>query len=434
MMNKNAIPNGWEVKKLGEILNFVGGGTPDKSNKDFWNGNIPWASVKDIKGTYLTQTQDKITNTGLSNSSAQLAQAGEVILITRIYPGKTVIAKIETAINQDLKIIKPKTDIEIPFIHYLFQTIEKEIIKNSSGTTVLGIRLEKLKEIEIPLPPLSEQQEIVAKIEELLSELDQGKQQLETTRQQLKVYRQAVLKWAFEGKLTNAIQNGQKTQEGELPEGWKWAQPVDIALQEKYSIGIGPFGSNLKTSDYKPEGIPLIFVKNITRKNFDLDKRFISEEKFNELHAHQVKPGDILITKMGDPPGDCTIYPLNRNPAVLTADCLKLRVNESAANSTFIKYCFESKKVKRQIEAMTVGVAQKKISVERFKSLVFPLPTLKEQNQIVQEIESRLSVCDKVEETITQTLQQAETLRQSILKQAFEGKLVKAGKTVVEMA
>ena len=127
---------------------------------------------------------------------------------------------------------------------------------------------------------------------------------------------------------------------------------------------------------------------------------------------------------MGDPPGDCDVYSQGRKKGIITSDCLKFRVWDDFVNRKFYKYCINSNLIKKQLGLITKGVAQKKISLERFKSLKFPLPSLEEQEEIVQEIESRLSICDQLEATIIENLQKAEALRQSILKQAFEGKLV----------
>lgn len=197
MSELNNIPKHWQIKKLGEVCDFVGGGTPSKSCSSYWNGSIAWASIKDIKGQFLTKTIDYITEDGVENSATNIANPNEIILATRINPGKPIICKLRSAINQDLKIAKPKETINSLFLYYSFLNIEKEVLKKSNGTTVLGINLNNLKEIPIPIPPLSEQLVLVSKIEELLSDLENGKQQLITAQQQLKVYRQSLLKAAF---------------------------------------------------------------------------------------------------------------------------------------------------------------------------------------------------------------------------------------------
>jgi type I restriction enzyme, S subunit len=414
----NELPEGWEWKKLGEILNFTGGGTPDKSNKSFWNGAIPWASVKDIKEKYLTRTQDFISEHGLNSSSSQLALPGELILITRISPGKTSISKIKAAINQDLKIVKPKIQVDTLFTHYLFETIEKEIIKKSSGTTVLGIRLEILKDIDIPLPPLPVQHAIVTKIEEIFSELDHGVEQLKTARAQLKVYRQAVLKWAFEGRLTN-----EGVLDGELPDGWKWVKTGEVI--NTINNGYTP------TKEFLSEGsgeIPFIKVYNL---NFDGTLNFKKNPTYIPTAVHQKDlkrsvcyPGDVLINIVGPPLGKVSVvtdqFPeWNINQAIVL-----FRPNEKVT-SKFIAYFMQNSVTINWLENTSKATAgQWNVKVSTCREIPIPLPPLTEQHQIVSEIERRLSVCDKLEETIEAGLKQAEVLRAGVLKMAFEGRLV----------
>ncbi len=195
------LPKGWEIKKLGNLFSFVGGGTPSKNEPSFWNGNIPWASIKDIKGDYLSRTFDFITEKGLNNSATNLAKKGELIIATRINPGRPIITKIDTAINQDLKIVRPKLISSVNFSYYLFLNIENQILKKSSGTTVLGIRLEILNDIDIFVPILAEQEKIVHEIESRLSVADKLEENIKESLQQAEALRQSILKKAFSGEL-----------------------------------------------------------------------------------------------------------------------------------------------------------------------------------------------------------------------------------------
>ncbi len=374
------------------------------------------------------------------------------------------------------------------FLMYQLQSpsIQGFFKENARGTAQKGIYLRALGQTKILIPPLNEQSRIVTKIEELFSRLDKGIEYLETAREQLKVYRQSVLKHTFEGKLTKqwreahadqletadqllerikqerkklyqqqlneweeAVRvwkkNGKKSKKPSkhpmpknivhitekelaelpiLPDSWCWIKPEEVSSPDKYSIGIGPFGSNLKVSDYRESGIPLIFVKNITNNNFDLDLKYISEEKFLELQAHTVQPLDIVITKMGDPPGDVVIYPQERSVAVITADCLKFRLWSDFVEVKYFRYCIESSLIKKQLGVITKGVAQKKISTERFKTLCFPLPSRAEQREIVEELEKKLFSADELQSEIDRALARADILRQSILRNAFSGRLV----------
>ena len=113
------LPRGWVATSLGDLCEFVGGGTPSKAIPSYWNGDIPWATVKDFGDRdFLDATRDSITIEGLENSSARIAHPGQVLLITRMSVGRTVISNITTAINQDLKIVRPYVDIPSEFIHF----------------------------------------------------------------------------------------------------------------------------------------------------------------------------------------------------------------------------------------------------------------------------------------------------------------------------
>ena len=160
-----AIPDSWQWVRLGEIVfQNIGGGTPDKTNLTYWNGDIPWASVKDLNCDILTSTKDHISQLGLDNSSSNLIQKGTIIICTRMGLGKIAIAGIDTAINQDLRAIDLNQYTEKKFFVYLYKTLSLK----GSGVTVKGIKVDELHNLPIPLPPLAEQQRIVARLEELL--------------------------------------------------------------------------------------------------------------------------------------------------------------------------------------------------------------------------------------------------------------------------
>ena len=191
----------WKECKFGDICKFIGGGTPRKDNDEYWSGNINWASIKDIKGKYLNSTTDFITEKGLNNSSANLCSIGELIIGTRINPGKPIISNIETAINQDLKIVKSKLNTE--FLYYLFTVNNKKIESLSSGSTVLGIGLKILNNIEIDIPKEEEQKEIVRLLDKFLSVEDKVKSTCQSTLEAIATMRKSILAKAFRGELVS---------------------------------------------------------------------------------------------------------------------------------------------------------------------------------------------------------------------------------------
>ncbi|MFI0814388.1 restriction endonuclease subunit S [Streptomyces sp. NPDC021098] len=166
-----------------------------------------------------------------------------------------------------------------------------------------------------------------------------------------------------------------------VPDEWTLYTPHDIAGLAKDALVIGPFGSNLKTSDYRDEGVPLVFVKDIRAEDFSRPRAYVSTTKAVELRAHQVLPGDILITKMGEPPGDVALYDSDV-PGVITADCIRLRPT-SGFDRKYLVHSLRTPSARKQIEAITTGAAQKKVSLDRFRTrLHIAAPTVVEQKRI----------------------------------------------------
>lgn len=402
MNQNNKLPKDWKLVKLGEICNFIGGGTPSKNNKLFWNGDIPWASIKDIKGKYLIKTSDYISQEGVKQSATNLALPNEIILATRINPGRPIISKIKSAINQDLKIVRPKNDVDTLYLYYAFLNYERQILKLSSGTTVKGITLNLLNSIEFPIPNLKDQQNIVSKIEELFSELDKGIEDLKTTQQQLKVYRQSVLKWAFEGKLTN-----EKVKDGILSKDWKLTK-----FSEAVTL------SSLKHQPIKQEELFYIGLEHIEKHSGKLTSK-VGIEKITTI-KNKFSKGDILYGKLR--PNLNKVY-LSNEEGVCSTDILVLKLSDNCLGK-YLHHIMLSTAFVNEMSENTSGVNLPRVSTKFIMNYKIPLPTVKEQCQIIQEIESRLSVADKMEESIVQSLQQAEALRQSILKKAFSGELI----------
>lgn len=431
MMNK--MREDWIEVELGEVCSFIGGGTPSKNNAEYWNGNVPWASIKDLKGDFLDKTQDFITEYGLANSATNLAVENEIILATRINPGKPIISRIKTAINQDLKIVRFYPSIDIKFLFYSFKNLEKTVIKLSSGTTVLGINLHSLNTLKTPLAPLPIQRAIVSKIEALFSDLDNGIANFKKAQEQLKIYRQAVLKKAFEGefsitneelKITNEelrITNEGNLDSDNLPKGWKWVNSGEF-------FSFVTSGSRGWAKYYSESGSIFIRITNLNFDTLNLDLReekiqYINPPKNSEGLRTKVKEGDFLFSITGYL-GMFAIAPKLENAFV--NQHVSLCRPKDFFNKKYLAYWIISKSGGHyHLNKNQKGAVKAGLNLDDLKTFPVPLPpTIAEQTQIVQEIERRLSVCDKMEQSIKESLAKAEALRQSILKKAFEGKLL----------
>jgi type I restriction enzyme, S subunit len=323
----------------------------------------------------------------------------------------------QALLNQRVCRIFPNSnDFDEKFLFLCLQPFLDAINAETSAVTVKHLSSRTIEEIPLPHPPLEEQQQIVSKVEELFSELDKSIEELKTGQQQLKVYRQAVLKWAFEGKLTN-----ENVKDGELPEGWKWVKLGKAC--NKIQDG-SHFSPQQQYHEAGEDRFMYITAKNIRNDYMDLSKLTYVDKDFHDSIYQRCNPeyGDVLLTKDGVNTGEVTLNTLHEPFSLLSSVCI-FKTNRMALTSAFLKYFIQSPFGSKAIANSMTGTAIKRIILRKIKESEIVLPPLEEQQQIVQEIESRLSVCDKIEETINNSLKQAEALRQSILKKAFEGNL-----------
>jgi type I restriction enzyme S subunit len=341
--------------------------------------------------------------------------------------------------------------------------IKNQALKNikSVGTPDLG--LERINNFTIPLPPLPEQRAIVSKIEQLLSDLDKGIENFKKAQAQLKLYRQSVLKAACEGKLvpTEAelvraegrdyeaadvllaciLKERREKWNGKgkykdpaapdtnglspLSEGWCYSHIETLLSINRTGIKTRPFGSLLKKHEHRIEGIPVLGIENIESMKFIAGSKIhINKEKSDQLSGYDAFTNDVLISRSGTV-GEVCVVPDGLSEARISTNLMRVTLTPNGMLPIFFTFLFNgSPFVLDQITDLCKGSTRNFLNQDILFSLIFPLPPLAEQSRIVAEVERRLSVCDKMEATITESLQKAESLRQSILKKAFEGKLL----------
>jgi type I restriction enzyme S subunit len=327
---------------------------------------------------------------------------------------KPVAYKIsgKTWVNNHAHVLKPIINQEY-CLHYLNSFNYAGFVE---GTTRLKLTQGALKRIPIPLPPIAEQLRIVAKAEELFSELDKGIGTLKTAKEQLKVYRQAVLKYAFEGKLTNP-----DLEEGELPDGWGLKKIEDVAE----IIG----GIAFKSTEFLKSGkFQVIRMGNVRPGIIRYDESPVFLDKIVEKTQikGQLRVNDVIITQTGTKgKRDYGFTALiNKEDLLLNQRISAMRCNQLMMPK-FLLYFTWTRTFQNQFFANETGnVGQGNVGIKGITKSLVPCPNIQIQNAIIQEIESRLSICDKIEASIEQGLQQAEALRQSILQKAFDGMLV----------
>lgn len=329
--------------------------------------------------------------------------AGTILFSSRAPIGYVAIAKNPICTNQGFKSIVPKSCINSEFLYYQLIYLRKTIQDMGSGTTFKEISATKFGSVQVAIPPLSEQERTVSRIEELFSQLDASIAELKTAKERLKVYRQAVLKEAFKG---------------DYPQ---------VHLKEiSTAISGYAFKSKLYTSDGK---YVVVKIGNVKERHFEFSQDLTRTNEVDEtiLDKYLLQRGDCLITLTGSRGKrdygfvtmikDQTNYLLNQRVAAI-------RFNRKKAIPEFFQYYLASSVYRNAFFRYETGnVGQGNVGIKALTEPIVILPDIEQQWRIVEKIESRLSVCDSIERTVGAALQQAEALRQSVLKEAFEGRL-----------
>lgn len=304
--------------KLGELVSIIGGGTPDRSNPDFWGGDIPWATVKDFKSLEISSTLECITDAGLEGSAANIAAAGSIIVPTRMALGKAAINTIPLAINQDLKALRV-LDPEVLDRDFLFRFLLSKatyLESKGQGATVKGITLSVLRDLDVPVPPIRDQQRIAT----ILDKADS----LRRKRQEAIRLADAILRAAY---LDVAQRNPTKA-------------PVESFLADVQNAArTGPFGSQLLVSEFTESGIPVLGIDNVVSNTFTwAAPRFISPDKYAELERYTVRPGDVMVTIMGTT-GRVAIAPDDLPTCISTKHLCTLTLDRKKMLPTYLWAC-----------------------------------------------------------------------------------------------
>lgn len=210
----------------------------------------------------------------------------------------------------------------------------------------------------------------------------------------------------------------------ELPHGWAWVDVEDLAANEPSSLTDGPFGSNLKTSHYTDSGPRVIRLQNIGDGAFVDERAHISEEHFQRLRRHEARANDVVIAMLGERLPRACVVPDTVGPAIVKADCVRLRVESDLSNPRYVTHALNSHQVRSQAEELVHGVGRPRLGLKWLRSLKIPLAPVPEQHRVVEAIESHLTRLDDAMATLERVQRSLKRYRASVLKAAVEGRLV----------
>jgi type I restriction enzyme S subunit len=359
------IPEDWKVLTINDVATVIGGGTPSTFISEYWNGNINWFTPTEIgKNKYSYQSKRKITSLGLSNSSAQILPIGTILMSTRASIGDLSILSTEATTNQGFQSLIAKNDFYNEFLYYLVQNSKSKLIKNSSGSTFLEISPNKVKSIEIPVPPTLEEQKAIATA---LSDLDE----LITNLDKLITKKKAIKHGTMQQLLTPK-------------ENWTLTSLIELAENKKSNFDDGDW---IESEFITDSGIRLIQTGNIGIGKYieKGSKKYISEESFFKLRCKEVIIGDLLICRLAEPAGRACVMPnIGESKVITSVDVSIFRGDNKTVNREFLSQYFTTSKWFNQVLERVGGTTHKRISRGALGKLEIFLPNIEEQKNIAQ--------------------------------------------------
>ncbi|MFZ3288019.1 MAG: restriction endonuclease subunit S [Telluria sp.] len=465
-MNDLKLPLGWTKTELGEaLISIIGGGTPSRRLPSYFEGDIPWFTVKDMKTAKPQDAEEHISAAAVAASATNIVPANTLIVATRIALGKAIKPTVACAINQDLKALIVGTGIDANFLLYWIEANERIIQELGSGTTVSGIRLDTLRGLPLYLPPSAEQTRIVAKVEELLSDLDSAVTALKSAKVKIPQFRHSLLRSAIDGSLTakwrksNAspetgtrllkrileqrqarwdemqVLRSQKA-DGSPSQGWagKYSEPKEADISHRPDLPKGWAWATLSQIGWLDRGRSKFRPRNSPH---------LYGGAYPFVQTGDIRKADSFISKVEATYSDAGLEQSRLWPAGTMCITIAANIGKTAilsmeacfpdsivgfipgADEVSIRYVeYFMRAVQPKLEDEAPATAQKNINLEVLNKVALPIPPFTEQTKIVDLLDGYFADALNKEESIELAIKQSSVQRKNILKAAFTGQLL----------
>lgn len=306
----------WQYIPLGNLVDIKGGGTPSRIVESYWNGGIPWATVKDFKSDIILATEENISELGAKESATNIIPAGTIIIPTRMALGKVAITGTNVAINQDLKALTLKTKkITTEFLFWFLRHAAEAFDRAGKGATVKGITVDFLKSVEVPLPPL----EIQKHIARVLEQADQLRKQAQQMESELNQLAQSLFLEMFGDPVANAKQ-------------WPCRQLSDIASTQLGKMLSQKAKTGASSRKYLRNA-------NIRWRTIDLGDLLEMDFSDKEMKKFELKAGDLLVCEGGEV-GRCAIWRNQLTDCYYQKALHRVRVKSTVITSEYLQEYF----------------------------------------------------------------------------------------------
>lgn len=474
---KGAPPSGWFVATLQDLVALCRDRSQPKTHP-----NLPYVGMDNVEA-HTMRLLGTVPASTMKSSAIHFLPGDVLYGRLRPYLNKVIAPAFEGLASAEFIPLTPEAGVHRDFIRYRLNSADfVSFTSNLDEGDRPRVDWPGIRQFSVALPPSEEQQRIVEAVDSYLSRLDAAVASLVRMRAKLKAYRASVLKAAVEGCLVpteaelarregrsyepaevllarilaerrrrwEEAELGKLTAAGKspkndkwkakykeplgadtsklpaLPEGWCWATIEALSKDKPGSIGAGPFGTIFKAKDFRPTGVPIIFLRHVKPDRFlTKSPAYMDATRWHELFRdYSVYGGELLVTKLGDPPGDCAIFPATSAPAMVTPDVMKLDLETRAAKPRYVMHYINSRIGRGYALGTAFGTTRLRLTLPLFRAMPVPLPPLAEQERVVEAIDQLLSTVDSTADGAQRDAIRCGRLRQAILKWAFEGWLV----------
>lgn len=463
------LPEGWVWTTIGEIAILSSGGTPDRRIQGYFNGSIPWVKSGELNYNIITDTEEKVTDIGLEHSSAKIIPSGALLIaLYGSTVGKLAFLGVDAATNQAVASIITTKSFEKKYLYYYLTNNREKLLQKRIGGAQPNISQKILHDFPLPLASTGEQRAITSQIDSLFSKLEEAEKGLKKAQGELNIYRQALLKKAFDGELTKNWRSNKSTDayqelcsiqtkrkevyNAELKNKPNKNAKADFDFVFKRDNNISTWAEStlnnlidinarigwrgLTKKEYTSKGALFLSVHSLNYgKNVVFeDANYISIERYEESPEIQLKENDILLCKDGAGIGKVGIIKKLSDIATVNSSLLVINGRE-VFNPDFLYYFFLGPDMQRLVNEKISGSAIPHLFQKDIKKFSLKVPPMLEQNEIAGILESRFTLANNIEKSIDNALDNITVLKHSILKKAFEGKLVShvANESAIEL-
>jgi type I restriction enzyme S subunit len=433
----NRIPEDWTYRKVVEIAEVIGGGTPKTKRAEYWGGDIPWLTPKDLSGEhprYVSHGERDITKAGLENSSARIVPPKTVLLTSRAPVGYVALAKNPITTNQGFRslVVNNKNDPE--FVYYLLLNNTDYLKQHAAGSTFQEISGSTLKSFEFLFPPLPEQRAIA----HILGSLDDKIELNRRMNQTLEAMARAIFKsWFMDFDPVRAKAQGsdsglphdiaalfpdsfEDSELGEIPMWWRTTTLGDLFPSDRDCVLTGPFGSKLHSYDYRDEGVPLLLVKHIIDgKIMEDDIPLVGFHKTPELDRYRLNIGDIVFTRVGAVGRSAYIHPRYEN-WLFSGQTLRVRIPcREVLNPRYLSQIYLEPSFIAMVESHALGSTRPSLNTRLLNNFRFLLAPIR-----LQEVWSQyVSPLDRMIQNNNDQNRALSSLRETLLPKLISGEL-----------